>query len=221
MQDKKCKLCDVILTPEIRVGFNLRCKSCWLKKVTLYRKANADKVRAYHKEYAKRKRATPISACEICTNPCSRKKNGFTCSEKFRLLSNVQVTENCWLWKGGVDICGYGSTNFKGSRKARAHRVAYELFKEPIPKGMLVLHRCDNPSCCNPDHLFVGTQKDNKKDQASKDRIGWKLKAADVIEIKKLRASGMVMRAIANLYKVGESTISHIINGRKWKHVKT
>jgi len=81
-------------------------------------------------------------------------------------------TENgCWLWKQARDKDGYGSFKFK--RKVyRAHRFSYMLYKGEIPDGMMVLHKCDIPNCINPEHLFLGTAKDNAQDAAKKGRIG-------------------------------------------------
>lgn len=76
----------------------------------------------------------------------------------------------CWIWKAAIcKNTGYG--NFKARRKShRAHRVSYALRHDLIPDGLLVCHKCDNPPCANPDHLFLGTQKDNSSDMVSKNR---------------------------------------------------
>jgi len=83
----------------------------------------------------------------------------------------VNKTDECWLWQGAkVGQGGYG--NFGVDKKHHlAHRVSYELANGPIPDGMWVLHRCDNPPCVNPDHLFLGTRSDNMKDAHQKGRI--------------------------------------------------
>ena len=82
---------------------------------------------------------------------------------------NAQGTEQCWVWGASVGKTGYGQ--FKLGRKVhRAHRVAWMLEYGTIPEGMYVLHRCDNPSCVNPRHLFLGNQQDNMDDMCSKGR---------------------------------------------------
>jgi len=87
-----------------------------------------------------------------------------------RLLSKVEVDDNgCWLWTGSKNKKGYGQV-FYNSKLIKAHRFSYEVFKEPIPKGMHVCHSCDIPSCINPDHLWVGTAKDNMIDMGKKGR---------------------------------------------------
>jgi hypothetical protein len=80
--------------------------------------------------------------------------------------------EGCWLWQGRRDRDGYGSLEAFGLRHARAHRVAWQITNGPIPEGMVLCHRCDNPSCVRPDHLFVASQKENIRDSLAKGRHG-------------------------------------------------
>lgn len=78
----------------------------------------------------------------------------------------------CWIWMGTLDNRGYGKVGrVHGQPSKLAHRYVYENYKEPIPKGKLLCHTCDNPSCVNPSHMFVGTQKDNMSDCVSKGRF--------------------------------------------------
>lgn len=86
-----------------------------------------------------------------------------------RFWSKVQKTDSCWLWKGAKNQFGYGFFRL-GSRNEVAHRVSYNWIKGEIPSGLLVLHTCDNPSCVNPDHLFIGTHSDNMRDMYRKKR---------------------------------------------------
>jgi len=91
------------------------------------------------------------------------------------MLDNYEiVTESgCWIWMGATTKKGYGDIKYKADKKAshhRAHRLAYELHKGEIPKGMLVCHTCDIPGCINPSHLFVGTAQDNTDDMIKKGR---------------------------------------------------
>ncbi len=92
----------------------------------------------------------------------------------------VIKTDNCWLWNGPVDARGYGETMIKHKPK-RAHRLAYEYTHGAIPPGLYVCHHCDNPLCVNPDHLFLGTAKDNTTDMVNKGRWrgGWSQSARD------------------------------------------
>lgn len=92
-----------------------------------------------------------------------------------RFLTHIfPVTESgCWIWMAGVYGPGYGKFYFMGHDQG-AHRVAWKLFRGPIPDGMCVLHRCDVRSCVNPNHLFLGTKKENAMDMVSKGRSGAK-----------------------------------------------
>ncbi len=82
---------------------------------------------------------------------------------------HIRKTSGCWFWTGSDNTQGYGIIR-RGARRLMAHRVAYELFIGKIPSGMLVCHHCDNPPCVRPDHLFIGTAKDNIRDCVSKGR---------------------------------------------------
>lgn len=86
-------------------------------------------------------------------------------------MKNIKINKEtgCWEWQGYTNKKGYGSIRINGM-KQRVHRAMYNLFYGAIPNGMLVCHRCDNPKCCNPDHLFLGTYSDNLKDCWDKNR---------------------------------------------------
>jgi hypothetical protein len=77
--------------------------------------------------------------------------------------------DDCIEWKGARTRDGYGEKWWKGGKK-RTHRIAYEWAYGPIPEGLCVLHKCDNPPCCNPSHLFLGTNHDNQQDSLRKGR---------------------------------------------------
>lgn len=89
-----------------------------------------------------------------------------------RLMARVLVTDaGCWEYQGARTTNGYGSIGTGGRGKSgKAHRVAYALFRGPIPDGMNVCHHCDNPPCCNPEHLFLGDDAANAADRESKGR---------------------------------------------------
>lgn len=91
-----------------------------------------------------------------------------TLEERFWRL--VDKTGDCWEWKGRKDEGGYGISIGKNPPERRAHRLAAYFMYGPIPDGCLVCHHCDNPPCCNPDHLFLGTHGDNQRDAWAKGR---------------------------------------------------
>ena len=130
----------------------------------------------------------------------------------------------CWPWKGAKFVRkGYGALRFNGKTMI-ASRVAYQLTFGPIPDGMFVLHKCDNPPCCNPDHLWIGTNTDNVKDMDVKGRRrtvarhgeacgASKLKLFQVMEI---RSSSKSSRVLAREYGVTKSTILRIRCSKTW-----
>ena len=86
-----------------------------------------------------------------------------------KIFENVVKENGCWIWQKYTNKLGYGRFRFK-SKKELAHRVAYRVFNGLIPDGLLVLHKCDNPPCVNPGHLWLGTDASNVKDSISKGR---------------------------------------------------
>lgn len=132
-------------------------------------------------------------------------------------------SEACWEWTGyGHD--GYGRvyrTTEHGVFR-RSHRFAWYVTNGPIPEGMFVCHRCDNRKCCNPSHLFLGSAADNNSDRDRKGRTrvvrglehaNAKLSDADVLEIRRLRASGVKSAVLAKQFGVRQATIAHIARG--------
>ena len=127
----------------------------------------------------------------------------------------------CWLWTAGIfEKRGYGAF---AHPEQLAHRVAWAMYRGPIPAGMCVLHRCDVPACVNPDHLFLGTQTDNMSDKVQKRRqsMGAGTGRAEITEsqVKEILADLRLHREIAAQYGVTQSTISNIKLRKTWKHV--
>lgn len=114
---------------------------------------------------------------------------------------------------------GYGQiSNPRGGTK-RAHRIVYRELRGPIPKGLCVLHGCDNPPCCNPEHLFLGTRTDNMADKVAKGRQakGETLGKLTLEQVKAIRADGRSGYKIAVEYGIAASHVYRIKNGDRWK----
>ena len=124
----------------------------------------------------------------------------------------------CWIWKRGHSKGGYGLKQFKGSFQG-AHRVSWQIHNGPIPKGLSVLHCCDVKLCVNPQHLFLGTQKDNVRDAVKKRRTWSKLTPEDVKKIRILRKRGETLQAIGDKYGVVKQCIAYVVNRKWWRHV--
>lgn len=150
-----------------------------------------------------------------------------------RFWSHVAKDGDCWEWMGSRNEKGYGLVRHDG-RMLRAHRYAWEEENGPIPDGIKVCHRCDNPPCVRPDHLFLGTQRENLLDAESKGRkfspfrgqvqIGEANRYARmtderVRETRRLSAAGVRQKDIAEQFGVVPETISHILRGKTWTHV--
>lgn len=88
-----------------------------------------------------------------------------------RFWGMVEKTDDCWLWKGAVSMAGYGRF-WNDGRMCQASRFSYELVHGKIPKGKEACHRCDTPACVNPEHIFIGTHRENLLDASAKGRIG-------------------------------------------------
>jgi hypothetical protein len=142
-------------------------------------------------------------------------------AERFWEKVGPPDASGCRMWTA-AGTWGYGTFYARtvGNRKifVRAHRMAWELTHGPIPEGLQVLHRCDQPACCAPSHLFLGTNSDNRADSVAKDRHG-RLKRNDVVEIKRAIAAGEDCLAIAVRYSVTRTSIYAIKHGRHWSKV--
>ena len=135
--------------------------------------------------------------------------------------------KQCWNWIGYCNADGYG--RFKINNKMiYTHRFSWEIHFGKIPDGMCVLHRCDIPSCVNPNHLFLGVRKDNSDDMVTKNRQAkgesqghHKLNEDQVKEIRRLcRERNFLRKEIAKIFNVNPCTISTIYKNKTWRHIK-
>lgn len=139
-------------------------------------------------------------------------------------MQKVEKTDGCWLWTGRLTAKGYGDFSVK-KKPVRAHRMSWNLFRGEIPLGMNVLHSCDNPTCVNPDHLFVGTQLANMHDMIAKGRKvvargeqhgNSKLTVEQVAAIRESTGRGA---DIGKRYGIGAMQVSRIKRGLRWRNV--
>ncbi|MDI6868544.1 MAG: HNH endonuclease signature motif containing protein [Coprothermobacterota bacterium] len=142
--------------------------------------------------------------------------------ERFFSKVNVGDPDSCWEWQGKTIKDGYGAFHFRGKRVI-ASRFAWTLFYGEIPPGMYVLHKCDNPACVNPRHLFLGTQKENMQDAVLKLRKSGphngktKLSWPQVDTIRLLLERGWSTYRLAKLFEVDHKTIWQIREGKTWR----
>lgn len=161
---------------------------------------------------------------------------------------NKRNADECWIWTGRLTDCGYGRVGYH-RKQWKAHRLAWALTYGSIENGMGVLHKCDNPPCCNPNHLFIGTQIDNMADSARKGRhprnATHYLPSGDrhhsrlhpevmargehngsavlteekVRQIRQRRERGETMSSLARAFGVAKGNIIFIVHRQTWKHV--
>jgi hypothetical protein len=134
--------------------------------------------------------------------------------------------DGCWYWLGADNPEGYGGLYLNG-RKIGAHRAAFILYKGYIPKGMYVLHSCDNPRCVNPDHLRLGTAHDNNMDQVERNRTTYgekarsvKLTPMQVQVVRECAAAGYSQASIARYFKLSYGATNQIVQRKTWKRVQ-
>lgn len=138
-------------------------------------------------------------------------------------LAGFSDPDQCWLWTGANNGSrGYGKIRER-TRSIFAHRSAWEATHGAIPDEQLVLHRCDHPACCNPSHLFLGTQAENMHDMAMKgrsnqgERCNFTKLTAD--RVREIRAATGLQREIASRFAVAQQTVSRIRRRVDWRHI--
>lgn len=133
-----------------------------------------------------------------------------------RFMDKVNVTTDCWEWKGATTATGYGNFWFEG-RQVLAHRMSFSLFKGKIPEGLVVMHMCDNPNCVNPAHLSLGTHSDNTQDCIKKGRFIGNTKLTPEV-IRQIREAEGTQRQIAKRFGVSQTHVSDIRSGKKRRY---
>lgn len=146
-----------------------------------------------------------------------------------RVKAQTEIDSNgCHIFTGSKDDCGYGRIH-QGKKLVRLHRAMYEKVHGLIPKGKVIMHKCDVPACINPDHLALGTQNMNVQDMINKkrnkivrgsDHVNAKLKEEDILIIRGKLELGHTCASLARHYGVSEGMIRHIKKNRAWTHVE-
>lgn len=155
-------------------------------------------------------------------------RNDLTPEQRFELRVNRNCANGCWEWIGPTSNHGYGGLNVNGRRMV-ASRYSYEKYIGPIPEGLFVCHKCDNPPCVNPDHLFLGTSAENTRDRDRKNRGAHnygetngahRYTAETMLAIKADVESGRATkRSIAAKFGVCYETVMRVAHGRTWRHL--
>jgi len=200
------------------------CTSCLEKKEMYHgKKCRECRVKYKREKWLEKNKKT----CPVC-NFQHNIRNTKECSIKCKILNRHEKIGECWEWKGKINLSGYGCFQqlINGKKKDMlSHRESYKIFKGEIPLGLYVCHHCDNPSCCNPDHLFLGTHSDNMQDMLRKGRQNYpkrsisgmaKLNENDVLEIRKLKNMGLSQMEISKKYGISQGHVSCIINRKYW-----
>lgn len=144
-----------------------------------------------------------------------------------RFWAKVKRGAGCWTWTAAKTPAGYGMFQIGVALTRRAHRVAWSLARGPVPRGLLVCHRCDNRLCVRPGHLFLGTSQDNVNDAVVKGRHARggeftqsRLNENQATVIRKLRRwTTLTFKEIGALFGVSWGTAYDVCSGRTWKHI--
>lgn len=146
-----------------------------------------------------------------------------------RFHEKWEEIDGCWVWTASLAGNGYGQIKIPRTRRQiYAHRLSYLAHIGPIPQNMQVCHTCDNPKCVNPDHLFLGTSKDNHIDMKAKSRHLFgernsqaKLTEAHVVSIIRMAQQGHSQHKIGRTYGIAQGTVWKIVHRRRWTHVES
>lgn len=147
-----------------------------------------------------------------------------------RLADKYVESGDCWIWTGAKNKNGYGCVSTGKGTSTTAHKASYQVHVGPVAEGLDVCHKCDNPSCINPKHLFLGTRKENMQDSKRKGRQNparakgeetgsSKLTNDQVISVFKSAKAGVSLSQIAKTYNVRKQTIWSIAHGKSWTHI--
>lgn len=141
-----------------------------------------------------------------------------------RFWARVDKTPTCWLWKHTKDKYGYGTIKANGEKR-RAHRLSFILMFGDIAENKWVLHKCDVRHCVNPEHLYLGTAKDNAEDRQQRNpQLGEshgraKFTAKQILKIRQLSKKGKTPKELAGNFRSSPQNIRHIVSNQSWAHI--
>lgn len=146
---------------------------------------------------------------------------------KARFWAKVDKTKSCWIFTSNHGGTTYGMLSVPKGEEYLAHRISWVIHYGLIPRGLKVLHTCDQPRCVNPLHLFLGTSQDNMDDMVNKGRSlkgsrhpMTNMSESDVVEIRRLyQETKLSQQAIADMYRINQTAVGFIIRRITWKHI--
>ena len=224
---RKCLVCHAVFHPRpsrVRIGAGVVCSvEC--------RTASQNHKIVRKCEYCRRDfhvspSATLRGRAKYCSMKCSKLASRVNPTMDY-LRSRCEVVGECWEWRGFREPRGYGQLGDRSRHTQATHRLAYELHHGVrLKKDDVVRHACDNPPCCNPDHLLLGSFADNSQDMVARGRSmagskhpNAKLTEDNVRVIRKARQDGVTITALAATFDVNKTCIHAIVQGRTWRHL--
>lgn len=157
--------------------------------------------------------------CSYCKNEFQNRSKEIGCSLKCKLLGDIRKEGDCWLFKNSS--CGEYSKIRWNAKWHLAHRISYEVHNGPIPKGKWICHKCDTPKCVNPDHLFIGSASENRKDAVSKKRVPMgeanhfsKFTDIQVNEMRQLHEEGLTYERLTRIFNCSFAYVKYIMGNK-------